>query len=175
MSKNVIARRRQGGFTLIELIVVIVIIVAAAAAIISRQRSTAQTSQVQSEQSNLQSIVSKVNSSFSARPSYSGVSTSFLLAQGAFPTQMVNGSSVVNVWGGAVTVAAGTGNTSFDITYAGVPSSACIELVSNVSRFYSEITVGSTKVKNGAALADLATTQTACTAADPVSLTFNAS
>ncbi len=167
------SRKKQGGFTLVELVVVLAIIVAAIGAIIARQMSASQTSKVQSEAGNLQAIVGKVNSTFAGRPNYVGATTAFLLAQGAFPTSMVNGGAVVNTWQGAVTVAAGAGNTTVDITYAGVPTSACIELVANTSRSYNEVTVGATKTKNGAAVADLTATQTACSAAATASVTFN--
>ncbi|MFK4705833.1 prepilin-type N-terminal cleavage/methylation domain-containing protein [Roseateles asaccharophilus] len=167
--------RKQGGFTLIELAVVIAIIVVAIAAIISRRGATDQTAKIQTEAGNLQAILGKVNSTFAGRINYSGASTSLLLAQGAFPTSMVNGTSVVNAWQGAVTVDPAPGLTTVDITYAGVPTSACIELVANTSRSYNEVTVNSTKTKNGAALSDLAATQTACSASATNTIVFNAS
>lgn len=168
--------RKQRGFTLIELAVVLAVIVLAAAGIIARQRSTSQTAQVQAESGNLQAVIGKINSTFAGRSSYNGATTAFLLAQGAFPSSMVNGGSVVNTWNGSVTVAPGTGNTSVDITYGGVPTAACIELVANSSRSYRTITVGATVVKTAVqGEADLATTQTACSAASTVSVIFNAS
>ena len=169
------SRKKQGGFTLVELVVVLAIIIAAISAIIARQMSTSQSSRVQSEAGNLQTIVGKVNSTFAGRSSYAGATTAFLLAQGAFPTSMVNGTNVINGWNGAVSVAPGAGNTSVDITYAGVPSSACIEFVANTSKSYRTVTVGATVVKTTAqSEADLTATQTACSAASSVSIIFNA-
>ena len=169
------SRKKQGGFTLVELVVVLAIIVAAIAAITARQISASQTSRVQSEAGNVQAIVSKVNSTFAGRSSYAGATTAFLLAQGAFPTSMVNGANVVNGWNGNVTVAPGAGNTSVDITYAGVPTPACIEFVANTSKSYRTVTVGATVVKTAAQNeADLAATQTACSVAAAVNVIFNA-
>lgn len=169
-------QRKQRGFTLVELAVVLAIIVLAAAGIIARQRSTNQTAQVQAEAGNLQAIVGKINSTFAGRSSYSGATTAFLLAQGAFPSSMVNGATVVNTWNGSVTVAPGTGNTSVDITYGAVPTSACIELVANSSRSYRGVTVGTTAVKTSTqSEADLAATQTACSASSTVAVIFNSS
>lgn len=167
-------RSKSRGFTVIELLIVIAIIVAAVVAVVNRVQSARQSSQVNAEAGNLSAIVSKIESSFSGRPNYAGATTALLLAQGGFPAQMVNAGTVSHVWGGTVAVAAGTGNTSVDITYSAVPSAACIELVSNVSRSYNEITVGTTRTKNGAAIADLTATQTACTAAATVNVIFNA-
>ena len=170
--------RKPRGFTLVELAVVLAIIVLAAAGIIARQRSTNQTAQVQSEAGNLQAVIGKINSTFSGRTNYAGATTAFLLAQGAFPTSMVNGAAVVNTWNGAVTVAPGAGNTSVDITYAGVPTRACIELVANASRSYRQLTVGASLVKTTTqSEADLTLTQTACETAPggTVSVIFNAS
>ncbi|MEJ6002642.1 type 4 pilus major pilin [Paucibacter soli] len=166
--------RKQRGFTLVELAVVVAIIVAAAAGIIARRNATNQTAMIQTESGNLTAILGKVNSTFAGRSNYSGVNTALLLSQGAFPTSMVDGANVVNIWQGAVTVAAGAGNTSVDITYNGVPSSACIELVANTSRSYNEVTINSTKTKNGAPQADLDTAKTACEASASASIVFNA-
>lgn len=170
------SRKKQGGFSLIELVVVLAIVVAAIGGLIARQMAASQTSRVQTEAGNLQAIVGKVNSTFAGRSSYAGATTAFLLSQGAFPTSMVNAGNVVNGWDGAVTVAPNAGNTSVNITYANVPTSACLELVSNVSRQYNTVTVGATVVKTAAqAEAVLATTQTACEATANVSVIFNAS
>ena len=166
--------RKQRGFTLIELAVVVAIIVAAAAGIIARRNAVEQTAKIQTESGNLTAIIGKINSTFAGRTNYSGVSTSLLLAQGAFPTSMVDGSNVVNLWQGLVTVNAGAGNTSIDITYNDVPTSACIELVANTSRSYNEITVNSTKTKNGAQQVDLDTTEAACKASSNAVIIFNA-
>jgi prepilin-type N-terminal cleavage/methylation domain-containing protein len=164
---------KSRGFTVIELLIVIAIIVAAVVAIVNRVQSARQSSQVTSEAGNLSAIESKVKSSFSGRPNYAGLSTAVLLAQNGFPAQMVNAGVVSHVWGGTVAVAAGAGNTSMDITYSSVPSAACLELILNVSRTYSEVTVGGTKTKNGAAISDLDTTTTACQAAALANITFN--
>ena len=167
--------RKQRGFTLIEMVVVLALIAAGIGFIISRAATANQTSKVQAEVSNLQTITTKVKSTFAARPNYSGATTAFLLAQGAFPTSMINGGTVTNGWGGTVTVAAGAGNTSVDITSGAVPTASCIELVAASSRNFNEVTVGATKTMNGATVADLTAVQTACSAAATVSIIFNAS
>lgn len=163
------------GYTLVELVVVLAIVMIIIAAIISRQQAVSQSSRVSTESGNLQSIIGKVNSTFAGRTNYSGATTAFLLAQGAFPTSMVSGATVVNTWNGTVTVAPGTANTSVDITYGGVPSAACIEFVANASKSYRTVTIGATVVKTTAqAEADLSQTQTACTAATTATIIFNA-
>lgn len=169
------SKRQQGGFTLVELAIVIAIIVVAIVGIVAKIQSVRLTNQVSAESSNLNAIMGKVQSTFAGRANYNGVSTALLVAQSGFPSSMVNGTTVTNVWGGNVTVAAGAGNTSVDITYAGVPTAACIELVSSASRQYNEVTVGTTATKAGAPVADLTTAQTACSTAATVSVTFNAS
>lgn len=167
--------KKQSGFTVIELLVVIAIVVVAVVTIVNRVQAARQSSQINSEAGNLSAILAKTQSSFAGRPNYSGATTALLLAQGGFPAQMVNGATVTHSWGGSVTVAAGTGNSSVDITYNAVPSSACIELVSAVSRSFNEVTVGATATKSGAAIADLTVTQTACTAGTTANIIFNAS
>jgi len=174
-SFNEILAQEEGGFTLVELVVVLAIIVVAIGAFLARQSATSQSSRVMTEAGNLQTVVGKINSTFAGRTSYAGATTAFLLAQGAFPTSMVSGTNVVNGWNGNVTVAPGAGSTSVDITYADVPSSACIEFVANTSKSYRTVTVGSTVVKTTAqAEADLSATQAACTAAATANVIFNA-
>jgi prepilin-type N-terminal cleavage/methylation domain-containing protein len=176
-------KKTARGFTVIELLVVIAIVVTAVIATVNRVQAARQSSQVNSESGNLSAIVAKVQSSFAGRPNYTGVSTAVLLAQNAFPSQMLATTTVGGVttttvnhsWNGTVAVAAGSAVNTFDITYNSVPSAACIELVSSVSRSYNEITVGTTKTMSGATIADLTTLQTACTATSTVKVVFNAS
>lgn len=166
---------KQAGFTLIELAVVIAIIVAAAAGIIARRNSTDQTAKVQAESGNMTALIGKVNSTFAGRSNYSGLSTALMLAQGGFPTSMVIGTTANNIWQGSVSVdSSATPFSSFNITYGGVPSSACIELVSNVERGFLLVTVGSTVVKVDAFTpADLSLTKTACGSGTLNTIVFN--
>ena len=166
-------KKRQRGFSLIELIVVVAIVGLVAAAVISRSASTQQSTQIQTESQNLQSIVGKAKSVFAGRPNFNGATTAFMLANGAFPTSMVNNNVVTHSWNGAVTVAPGANPTTLDITYAAVPTAACIEFVSSQSRPYVEVTVAGTAVKNGAAVADTGATQAACESAATVPVIFN--
>lgn len=168
-----VMKQRQRGFSLIELIVVVAILGLAAAAIISRSASTSQSTNIQTESQNLQSIVGKAKSVFAGRPNFNGATTAYMLANGAFPTSMVNGNNVSHSWNGAVTVAPGANPTTLDITYAAIPTAACIEFVSSQSRPYVEVTVAGNAVKNGAQVADTALTQAACESAATVDVVFN--
>lgn len=167
-------RHKQNGFTVIELLIVIGIITVGILTIVNRVQSARQSSQVSSEAGNLSAIVSKTQSAFAGRPNFAGLTTAVLLAQNAFPAQMVNTGVVTHTWGGTVTVTPETGNTSFNITYSSVPAAACIEFVSTVSRSFNEVTINSAKTKDGAEVADLDDIVTSC-GSTPATVVFNAS
>lgn len=167
--------RNMSGFTVIELLIVIAIMIVATIVIVNRVQSARQSATVNSEAGNLSAIVSKTLSSFAGRPNYDKLTTAYLLAQNAFPSQMVNSGVVTHSWNGAVTITPSASKTSFDISYADVPTAACIELVSNVSRTYNEVTIEATATKSGADVADLTLTETACKSSPLVKITFNAS
>lgn len=163
------------GLSLVEIMIVVGIIALVIVGIQGRGRIGKQTSLIQAESSNLSLIVERAKSAQMGRPDFSGINTSYLLSMGAFPESMIasGGTSVKNGWGGAVTVQPGAGNASVDIVYGEVPSAACVEWVTNEGPNYPEITIGTTKTKNGAALPDLDVVGNACKAAEKVSITFS--
>lgn len=169
--------RKQKGFTLIELIVVMVVIGIGSAVAIALFNNTRETSQVETETKNIQAIQAKTRDLFAARSDFTGLTSAVLLSANGFPTSMVNGANVTNAWNGAVTVTTATvpaaNAAEGQIVYAGVPTSACIALVSKAARSARHINVGATNVKTAAQTNDvLATTTTACGATDPATITM---
>lgn len=169
------ARRRIGGFTLLELLFVLLIIGGLYAAFGGRKAGTNQSKSISIESSNIEAITGKAALLKKGRPNYAGITTSYMLSMDAFPSSMksADGTTIINEWLGSVTVAPGAGNTSIDITYNNVPSAACAEWVAGNSSSFREITVGSTPTKNGAQVADIAAVQNACAASSAVSITWN--
>lgn len=92
-------------------------------------------------------------------PTYTGLTASLLIQAGKAPQNMVSGTgstaTLVNNWGGAVTVApanynGGTAN-AHAITFPSVPRSACNSVVANTSANFQAISINGTTVKDDAA------------------------
>lgn len=85
-----------------------------------------------SEIQNLNTIVSNVRNLYANQPNYNGLTTAVAIQAGVFPSNMVQGNTAVNKWGGQVTLAQNTSNpNAFDLTYTNVPQDQCIQLVNN--------------------------------------------
>lgn len=165
------------GFTLIELMVGVVIISVAIVAIVARVNTTRQNTQVNTELANLETIVAAAKSSFSGQTSYAGLNNTVLLTANAFPSQMVNGSTITNSWSGTVTAspqAVPAANTArIQISYAGVPTGACINLINSASKTADGIYVATTAVKPiGGVLDTAANISTACDSSSNVVVNF---
>lgn len=171
---NGITRKAQRGLSLLEIMIGLGIVAIIAIVAVGAATSARGSAQVSAESQNLQLITTKVKSTFAARQNFSGISNAMLIAQRGFPSQMVSGTNVLHSWDGAVTVAPGAGNTSVNVTYAGVPTAACIELVNATARSFNTVTVGSTVVKTATQdNNDVAATTTACGAASAVNIIWN--
>lgn len=156
--------RRAKGFTIIELvigIVVSVIILAGGAAAVSNLLGKSDVSQ------DIQGIASLTSNVKNLRGA-GGYGTSgtnllpTLIAMDAVPKSLtVNGTTVTNAWGGAVSVAS-TG-VGYSVTSAGIPKEACIEEAAKLSRGSMTTKVGSAAAVAGEITTVAATTS--CSAA----------
>jgi len=172
---NKLAKNNARGFGLLEIMIVMVIVALGVVGIQGRGRIGKQKANVQTESANLSLIFENAQAAQMGRPDYTGVNTAYLLSRGAFPDAMVNTatSTVKNSWGGAVTAGPASNPATLNVVYTAVPTAACVEWVTAEGANFVEITVGTTKTKNGAALPDLSAVDTACKAAEQVTVTFN--
>jgi hypothetical protein len=74
-------------------------------------------------------LQTNVQSLYSSQASFSSLTNAVAIAAKLAPTNMVAGSTLVNPWGGAVTLAANANNARFDLTTAAIPSDACPKLI----------------------------------------------
>lgn len=164
----------QRGMTLLETVFVLVIGLVVLFGVLSFSRSTNQTSSVSNETRSLQAIGMGVKALYPGSLVYTGLTTSMLITANKVPTNMVNGTTLKHGWGDAVTVAPNA-TAGYDITYANVPTAACMEFTTATGANFNRTTVGSTDVKTPTTTTvDVAATETACKASATVNIVFNA-
>lgn len=167
-------RARNAGIGLLEFILALVLSLVLLFGVLSLYKSSSQSSQVASETSALQALTVGVKALYPGSATYTGLSADMLIKANKVPTTMINGTALKHAWGDAVTVGPDAVNGGYNVTYANVPTSACIELVSAVGVNYNKATVGATVVKSPTSTSvDVAATTTACSAGAAVNVIFN--
>lgn len=154
-SFSVVARGRQAGFSMVDLSIWVVVVGVALALVLSLGPSIMTNMRVNAESSNLQNIVACVQKYKFNKANFAGTTTAQVINQGCFPDSMVSGSSVINRWSGAVTVAPVTTVTASDslgFTYNNLNKASCTGLIPVVADNFLTISVNGSAVKpvNGA-------------------------
>lgn len=103
---NAMTARKNGGFALTELLLAIGIIALILGAVAAIAISTSAGQTAQSEARLIDSAANKMRSIYSSRADFSGLDTGASIDIQAWPTNMVDGATVYNAWGGTVTVTA---------------------------------------------------------------------
>lgn len=71
---------------------------------------------------------------YSAQSTFTSVSNAVAINGKLAPQGMISGSSLINPWGGAVTIAVAGGNAAqFDITETAVPAESCAKMIVGLS------------------------------------------
>lgn len=173
-TKKFNGKLKQAGFTLIELLIGLAVIGIAIIAIVGTSRTASDSSKVQTELKNLQTIQQAVKASFGSSGNYTGLTAGVALKAGAYPSQMVGGTdpdtSVKNGWSGIVTtVVNGTDASTYDINYGAIPSASCINLVSQVLANFKSVKIGATsKASSAWTVGDITTSCSTASTADVV-------
>ncbi len=83
---------------------------------------------------------------FSGSNDYTGLDTAAVIASGAVPSKMVDGTDIKTPWGDAMTVAVASGTdadtNTFTITVPNLDQDACIKMAQFQSYAWEDITVG---------------------------------
>ena len=175
---------REAGLNLIELLLVLAVVVAiAVGAFIIYPRVQAGRS-ASAESQTLAGALAQVQSIFQ-NGQYRELDNDLAIKADVFPEKNIDGTNIFNEWGGPVTIfganAAGTPATDSSARFVAirtenVPSAVCQKLVATAQANWSMVQVGTTPIfdKVGATPIDYseATAVDACTATDPVNLTF---
>lgn len=87
---------------------------------------------------------------------YTGLTNELAIKSGLVPQKLVKGGTLVNGWGGAVTITTGDDTGTFTITVAQVPQEACTKLATFQLESWLTVEVNSTGISKDAAVAEAA-------------------
>jgi prepilin-type N-terminal cleavage/methylation domain-containing protein len=169
-------KKRQSGFTLVELGMVVAIgaiIIGIGLVVVP---SILASTRANAEISELPTVVTKIQRSFQNQPNYSLVSQSTIAGLKAFPDAQVSGTTITNRWGGTVTVAPATLVTADDavaLTSTQIPTAECLQLGQGVEGTMRQISIAGVVVKaDGTSATDPAKLGTQCNSASTVTIVY---
>jgi hypothetical protein len=148
----------QSGFGLLSLIVGLALSAAVVGVAYTAYRVNQQQSEVATATQNTRDLQQAVLSSYASAANFNGLSTQSAIAAGGVPKNLIQGSSIVNPWGGTVVIApvniagaAGPGNNNgYALTFDQVPSSECANFALHGGQGFYAVNVNSTSAMNGA-------------------------
>jgi hypothetical protein len=103
------------------------------AAVLGIAYSVFGTSKTSRSISDMNELVTQIQSVYSANSNFSTLTTARVISGKLAPNGMINGSTLINPWGGSMTVAPNTNTTLFDVTTSTVPAEACGKLAASLA------------------------------------------
>jgi type II secretory pathway pseudopilin PulG len=170
-------KKKQKGFTLVEILLVVGFISLASIAIYEVFNAASTTSKARDEMWQLEELANKIKANYSVVADYTGVTQATVLANNYAPVKMINGGALTNSFGGNVlitpsTIGGGTANNSFMITSTIVPGNVCPKLVSLGSQYFHMVRINGMIIKDVNTLQISPTNLAAWCNADTVTLDF---
>ena len=167
---------KKRGYSMIEIAIGTVIVGLLLAVTISYVRGILADNRSNAELQELPMVVSKITKMYNNRPTFNGISTAILAANGVYPAERVNGAVITNRFGGAVTVAAATTSIADDsvtLTYTLVGESECKAIIPQLDNSMTSMSVNSTAVKVAGSPVNLTTLGAQCAnATNTIAYTF---
>ncbi len=171
-------RKKNKGFTLVEILLVVGFIALASIGIYAVYNKVTTTSKANQENNNLQTLKTGIKQLFGNQGNFTGLTETVIRNSRLAPQQMNTGAAggLINMFGGTVTIAPqlfGSFN-GFRITSNSVPGDVCVKLVATASGTFEQITANGTIVKPIGSNNPInpATVTTACNA-DTVTMLFD--
>lgn len=153
-SPNFYSKRKQGGFSLIELAIVIAIAAIIIMLVFSRLSRVQNARIASDEASNYSMMMTDIRTKYGSQGDFAGITAQSVINNGLAPRSMVNGTALRSGWNTPVTIApislTGTANDGVQLTY-NVPREQCSDFVVGAAGASARVTVGSTVVKNAPA------------------------
>lgn len=107
--------------------------------------TAASTSKTNQALADLTSMVISVQAIYYSHPAYTSLTGTVAVNGKLAPSSMINGTNLINPWGGAVTLAVNSSNASmFDVTEPNIPSDACSKLTTALGNIQSVSINGTT-------------------------------
>lgn len=139
------------GFTLVEILLVVGFIAIASIGIYVVYAKVNAGGQANAEARNLDVLRAGIKNLYGANKNYDKITEEVVNQAGITPDAMNRGKSIINTFGGAVTVKSadmGKGsNNAFEITYENVPPDVCAKLAPTAGAQFDTLTVGSSEAK----------------------------
>src|SRR5260364_339173 len=147
-------KRRQEGFTLIEIMIALAIVAVAIALAIKPVHQALSNAKANDEMGELPTIIANIQKVFANRANFGGATQELFVNQHVFPTERVvpQTAELANRWGGAittsvVTIGSSASNNGIALTYEGVPSMECAAVIPQMDEIVRIISVNGTQVK----------------------------
>ncbi|MBB5547431.1 hypothetical protein A8H39_00960 [Paraburkholderia fungorum] len=138
------------------------------AAVVAVLVSIFSKNKAETEVANLTQLSSSIQNAYTGQTTFAGLTTS--VASNIAPSAMVSGTTLVNQWGGDVTVQVDANSSQFDVIEDTVPSSGCIDLVEKASN-YVQLTLDGTTYTSTTPLSP-AQAISGCNSASTQNITF---
>ncbi len=125
-------KKEEKGLSLIESAMVLALAATVTAGVMFYYQAASDSNKTQAAISEVMSATSAINGLYIGQNSYSGLTASVLKNSSAIPENYKNGDSIMNPFGGKLTVGAATGaavgHFGYHLTLDKLPKSACISL-----------------------------------------------
>ena len=137
---------------MVELMLVFAIILGLAAMVFYIYPKV-QDNQIASEElANLTALQAGVKSLYQSKATYASLTPQVLLNANVVPNNMISGVDIVNRWRNVIvvsptTLAGGTPNNGFSLTYAGVSQAACAKLAISLGATFDVINIAGVDAK----------------------------
>ena len=170
-------RRKQGGFTALELgLVLLVAAIIIAGAVVYYRENLRKTS-ITSNMGNILSIASTAKSKYGLQNLYSQVTTALAVQGQVIPGALRDGTAntATNPFGGAIALAPVTlvgANDGLRLDWTNTPGNQCSDIVTSVQGEFRQISVAGVDVKPLDGTLNLATLEAQCQSAANVNVQY---
>ena len=120
------------------------------------------------EVANITQLATNIANTYTAQTTFTGLTTA--IAANVAPSNMVSGATLINQWGGSVTVQVDANPSQFDIVENGVPSDGCVDMVSKATNYVTLTFAGGTYSQTNPLDAGVAVTK--CNSAATQTITY---